>query len=394
MIHLEKNPSLGYYTVGTKQFFSKPEALIDATNTNQFPTWHFNHDIFGDINWTIEPSEDLRTLYKLRAQQLRDKYDYIRLEFSGGGDSTTTMYAFLKNNIHLDEIVFRYPKLGEKNVSDDPFNTKPENTLSEYRYAAKPLLDWVATHHPRTKITFHDYTENMLKSRHDESWVYQTRDYFQPGHLFKHTVAAVDEHKLFLDRGKSTCILWGIDKPKICIKDKKWYLYFMDVQANCANPNLDNYTNVVNEYFFWTPDMPKLLAKQAHMVTKWFMLPSNQHLQHLTRWPNYSFAQRTSFEHLIKPLIFPDYDMTLFQTSKPTNSFYNEMDNWFYQNFKETYAWNAWQAGLKYLVGNIDNKYFNKEMGNPVGFVAFISPFYYLGEANFEDPGTNLHFRF
>jgi len=33
-------------------------------------------------------------------------------------------------------------------------------------------------------------------------------------------------------------------------------------------------------------------------------------------------------------------------------------------------------------------------MGNPVGFVAFISPFYYLGEANFEDPGTNLHFRF
>jgi hypothetical protein len=117
-------------------------------------------------------------------------------------------------------------------------------------------------------------------------------------------------------------------------------------------------------------------------------------LQHLTRWPNYSFAQRTAFEHVIKPLIYPEYDMTLFQTSKPTNSFYNEMDYWFYQNFQDTHVWKSWQAGLNYLVSNIDNKYFNKEMGKPVGFVSFISPFYYLGDASFVDPGTNTHFKF
>jgi hypothetical protein len=33
-------------------------------------------------------------------------------------------------------------------------------------------------------------------------------------------------------------------------------------------------------------------------------------------------------------------------------------------------------------------------MGKPVGFVSFISPFYYLGDASFVDPGTNTHFRF
>jgi hypothetical protein len=394
MMMFEENPKLGFYTVGNKKYYSKPQALVDATITGHFPQWDFNKDVFDSYPWHIEPETNLLELYRLRAQQLREKYDYIRLEFSGGGDSTTVLYSFLHNGIHLDEVVFRYPKTGDKNVSDDPFNTKPENTLSEYRYAAKPLLEWVATHHPKTKITFHDYSIDMLNSRLDESWVFQTRDYFQPGHPFKHSATAVDQHKRYLDQGKQVCILWGIDKPKICIKDKKWYLYFMDVQANCANPDLGGYTNATNDYFFWAPDMPELLAKQAHTVVKWFMIPQNQHLQHLTRWPNYSFAQRTAFEHVIKPLIYPEYDMTLFQTSKPTNSFYNEMDYWFYQNFQDTHVWKSWQAGLNYLVSNIDNKYFNKEMGKPVGFVSFISPFYYLGDASFVDPGTNTHFRF
>jgi hypothetical protein len=394
LIKFEENPKLGYYQFGDKKFYNKVIALMEATKAKQFPEWNFNRLIFDTFDWQAEPEFDLKQLYRIRAQQLRDKYDYIRLECSGGGDSATVVYSFIDNGIHLDEVVFRYPKKGEKNVSDDPFNTKPENTLSEFRYAAKPLLQWIATHAPATKITIHDYSEDMLKGNHDESWVYKTRDYFQPGHAFKHTVDAVDDHKVTLDRGKNVCMLWGIDKPKVCIKDKKWYLYFMDIQANSANPTVGQYDNIVNEYFYWSPDLPELLAKQAHMIKNWFNLPSNKHLQHLVRWPNYSFAQRTSFEHIIKPLIYPDYDPTTFQTSKPTNSFYNEMDFWFYQNFQETQAYKVWQAGLKHLVSNIDAKFFNYELGEPVGLVGFISPFYQLGDADFEDPGTNVHFKF
>jgi len=389
--HIEQNQKLGYYQIGDKKFFLKPEALIEATKTNIFPEWQFNSDVFDNFAWHVEPEISLRELYRIRAQQLRDRYDYIRLEFSGGGDSATVMYSFVNNGIHLDEVIFRYPKTGEKNVTDDPFNTKPENTLSEYRYAAKPLLEWISIHSPRTKIVIHDYSENMLKSSHDESWVFYTRDYFQPGHPFKHTVDALDSHKSTLDKGKTVCMLWGIDKPKICIKDKKWYLYFMDIQANCANPDIGEWTNITNEYFYWTPDLPDLLAKQAHVVRTWFSLPCNRHLQHFARWPNYSFAQRTAFEHIIKPLIYPDYDMTLFQTSKPTNSFYNEMDFWFYTNFQGTHAYHAWQAGLDHLIKNIDPKYFNYEMEKPVGLIGFLSPFYYLGDADFQDPGTNVH---
>jgi len=391
---LEQNNKLGFYTVGTDKYYIKPQALIAATRLNQFPEWNFNRNVFDQYNWSIEPEISIKELYRIRAQQLRDKYDYIRLEVSGGGDSATAAFSFILNKIHLDEVVFRYPKTGEKNVTDDPFNTKPENTLSEWKYAAQPLLKWIADNAPRTKITIHDYSVDMLNSNHDESWVYRTKDYFQPGHAFKHTVDAVDSHKTTLDQGKSVCMLWGVDKPKVCIKDKKWYLYFMDVQANNANPEVGMWDNVTNEYFYWTPDLPELLCKQAHTIRQWFDLPTNKYLQHLARWPNYSFAQRTTFEHIIKPLLYPDYDPATFQTSKPTNSFYNEMDHWFYTNFQDTHVYHAWQAGLKHLVDSIDPKYFNNEMGRPVGFVSFISPFYYLGDAVYENTGINDHFKF
>ncbi|CAB4137940.1 hypothetical protein UFOVP328_144 [uncultured Caudovirales phage] len=394
MIILEQNDDLGYYQLGEKKIHSKVMALIEGTKLNQFPEWNFNKSTFDKIDWTIEPQVDLRELYRMRALQLREKYDYIRLECSGGGDSATVAYSFILNGIHLDEVVFRYPKTGEKNVTDDPFNTKPENTLSEFKYAAQPLLQWISDHSPRTRIVIHDYSEDMLNSDHDESWVFKTRDYFQPGHPFKHTVDSLDSHKRTLDQGLSVCMLWGIDKPKICIKDKKWYLYFMDIQANSANPDTAGYSNITNEYFFWSPQLPELLAKQAHIIKNWFDIEHNRYLQHLVRWPNYSFNQRTTFEHIIKPLIYPDYDPTTFQTSKPSNSFYNEMDHWFYANFQGTHAYRAWQSGLKFLTDSIDPKYFNYEMGKPVGLVGFISPFYYLGEAAFVDPGKNVHFKF
>jgi hypothetical protein len=391
---IEQNPKLGFYQVGDTRYYSKVEALIAGTKTNVFPEWHFNRTVFDTYNWSLEPDTDLLELYRLRAQQIRDEYDYVRLELSGGADGNTVLYSFLLNNIHLDEVVFRYPKTGEKNVSADPFNTKPENTLSEWEYAARPTLEWIATNYPAVKITVHDYSADMLASDHDESWVFKTRDYFQPGHPFKHTVDAVHEHKILLDSGKKICMLWGVDKPKVCIRDSKWYLYFMDIQANAANPDIKHYTNITNVYFFWAPDLPELVCKQAHTIKNWFNQESNKYLQHLVRWPNHSFAQRTTFEHIVKPLIYPDYDPTTFQTSKPTNSFYNEMDYWFYTNFQDTHAYQAWQAGHKLLTDSIDAKYFNYEMGRAVGFVGFISPFYELGEAEFKDTGRNVHFKF
>jgi len=377
---IEFNPKLGFYTVGDRTHYSKVHALIDGTKTNQFPIWNFNNDVFGAQKWDEEPGVDLRELYRIRAQQLRDQYDYIRIEASGGGDSTTTIFSFLLNDIHIDEIIFRYPKSGEANLEIDATNFRCENTLSEYEFAVKPLFNWIHTNYPKVKITVHDYSADMLANEdRDESWVYSAKEFLQPGHVTKFTNYQTIEQLHTADGGKRICVLYGIDKPKICIRDDKWHLYFMDFQANYANPDVGDYNNITNEYFFWSPDLPEILIKQAHIVMNWFNSPSNQHLQFLARWPNYSVAQRTTYEAMIKPLVYPDYDPLTFQVKKPGSNFYSEMDHWFYQNFSHHKLYRSWQAGLDFVERSIDAKFFNREFDRAVGFVGFLSPFYYIG---------------
>ena len=379
--NIEQNPKLGYYKVADRTFYSKPEAYIYATEIGMDPVWHFNAVAYAKTKWDVEPELDIRELYRMRAQQLRDKYDWIRVEASGGGDSTTAIFSFLLNGIHLDEVVFRYPKQGEKGVSNDPFTTNPINTLSEWQFAARPLLDWIKTHYPKTVCTVHDYSEDMLKEEgtRDESWVFTTKDWFQPGHGSKHTHFGTKEHRDIADSGKSIGIVYGVDKPKVTLIDNAWYGYFIDLHANHSNPVTDGYSNITTELFYWTPDFPEISVKQSQLIRRWFNMTENQHLQHLVndQDPN----QRTAYEFIAKSIIYPDYDLQTWQTAKPTNSFYNEMDHWFFTNFKETNLYTAWEQGLKFLTTKIDPKYFQYQLGEPVGLKVNYSPYYYLGSA-------------
>jgi hypothetical protein len=155
----------------------------------------------------------------------------------------------------------------------------------------------------------------------------------------------------------------------------------MDFQGNYASPDVGEYTNIANEYFYWTPDLPEISVKQAHVVRNWFNDPANQHLQFLARWPNHSVSQRTTYEQVIKTLIYPDYDHETFQVNKPTNNFYAEMDSWFYEKFTDHAVYHVWQEGIQYVTDRIDPKFFNQEFGQNVGFVGFLSPFYCIGPA-------------
>lgn len=378
---IEQNPKLGYYKVGDKIFYSKPEAYIHGTATGEIPVWHFNNLEFARINWKIEPETNIRELYRMRAAQLRERYDWIRVEASGGGDSTTAIFAFLLNGIHLDEVVFRYPEQVDKDVTNDPFNTKPENTLSERQFAAEPLLRWIKTHFPKVKVTFQDYSENLLKDNYmkDESWVFTTRDWFQPGHGIKHNNFGTDDHRALADSGKRICALYGIDKPKLTLIDNEWFFFFADTQANHPNPVVGDHDNITTELFYWTPDMPELLVKQAHMVKTWFDMPQNNHLKHLVQNSVNSPNHRTAYENIVKSIIYPDYDLETWQTAKPTSSFYNEMDHWFHTNLKGTQLYSAWEAGLELLVDKIDPKYFYYQLGKPAGLGVNYSLFYSLG---------------
>jgi hypothetical protein len=395
-VHFEPNKKIGYYLIDNNIYYTKIQAFLAASKmptetwnlNNDRIKWVFNDDVFIKYPWHIEPEPTLRELYCKRAQQLRDQYDYLRLEFSGGSDSVTVAFSFLMNGIHLDEIVFRYPKKGEKNVSGNPWDTSSENTLSEWEFSAKPILDWISTHFPKTKIIVHDYSEDMLAQEKtlDESWIFKTRHYLQPGHAHKHAnTGALSD---IFDQNKTVAVIWGVDKPKLCIKDEKFFLYFVDGLASVNNPDISQYTNITNEFFFWTPDCPELIAKQAHTLMKWYKMPGHHKFQHVLHWPNNHFANRQLSEHLARSVIYPDWDSNTFQVVKPSNNIYNEMDFWFHTNFKDTRLNQVWRAGVDYLLDNIDSKYIGQSKNRPANIKEYMTPFYYLGDSIIPDIGV------
>jgi hypothetical protein len=98
----------GYYKVGEYKTYSKLDAILLHEKTGIHPTWHFNDEVFSSHNWATEPPESLDELYRIRAEQIRARYDYIVVFYSGGADSTNILQTFLKNNIKIHSYVIIY----------------------------------------------------------------------------------------------------------------------------------------------------------------------------------------------------------------------------------------------------------------------------------------------
>jgi len=380
-LNYEPNKKLGYYLVDNEIYYNKYHALLEATKKKMPVKWFFNEDVFIRYPWYIEPEDSLEELYRRRAQQLRDTYDYIRVEASGGSDSTQVIFSFLLNNIHLDEVIFRYPKGGEKDLVGNARDLRSENTLSEWQFAAQPLLDWIATNYPKVKITVYDYTDALVEEAEhkDESWIFKTRHYLQPGHINKYQAVATQDHKKLIEKNLRICVLWGVDKPKITIKDDKFFFYFMDGQASHTDQVVEN--NITNEFFYWSPDACDILAKQAHLIKHWFEMPEHANMQNLLQWPNTNFAGRTVYEQVVKAIVYPKYDINTFQTFKPTNNIYNEMDFWFHYNFKNTRPYQVWRAGIDYVVNNLASEFISNMLDKPSNIKTFESMLYCFGDS-------------
>ena len=157
-----RNNKLGYYQVGLEYFEHKVPALLRATEIGQHPEWNFNKEAFDSVNWKQEPQESLWELYTKRAHQLREKYDYLILGYSGGSDSKNILDVFLQNGIKIDEIV---SKFSIKGMGKGYTPTKEElnydfNAPAEWEFTAKKDFQWLAEHHPEIKLTFYDWFEN------------------------------------------------------------------------------------------------------------------------------------------------------------------------------------------------------------------------------------------
>jgi hypothetical protein len=359
----DKRPELGFYEIGGKIFWDKASALIEGTKLGLKYSdlkWRFNDFEFSRFNWEEEPTGSLRDFYKLRAKQIREKYDYIILNLSGGSDSTTILYSFIQAGLFVDEVVVRHSSMGNNtNPTNRIFHAS--NEFSEFEYAAKPLLKWLEKVSPKTKITIHDFSKDVLlgETLWDENFIYWTGDFVTPGCIVRYNHATNSDYLKNFDKGKNVGIIFGIDKPRVILKDNKFYVMFTDRPVHVATPIQVNngYSNTTVELFYWSPDLPQLIIKQAHEIKKWFKSPINQKLIYMLNF-NWQInpSNRTVYESVVKGIIYPDYDLTTFQADKPSMAAFQEWDFWV-NNYKDTSGYKTFMRGFDYLYKNIDKDF-------------------------------------
>ncbi len=366
----------GYYKVGAEIFDHKISALLRATETCTRPTWHFHNDVYGKLNWEKDLPIGLTQIYQQRAKQLRDQYDYIAISFSGGSDSWTVVNAFIGSNSHIDEIFVRWPVKGTQKYQVDVKNTSAENILSEWKLAIVPSLKKFHDLIPNTKITVHDWSDDLLTSEvTDKDWM-STHDYLNVGSFLKYQAISESEQQA-IDRGLKTAIVFGTDKPQLWAKDGNIYCYFLDKLANVHAYG----ENRVSELFYWTPDLPEITLIQSRLLFNY--IKHNPTVADLIdRTKPYNVKTKIIWNSIARSVIYQEYcQLGMWQANKPSSNIMNECDSWIHSLENDNYI-QSWKYGLSNIISSINSDYFDHRHGKIAEFNGFISDTYYLGNIN------------
>ena len=368
-----------YYTVGTEIFYSKTLALLKATQVNQHPIWVFGDAVFSRLPWEQGAVDNIRNVYKARAQQLRDKYDYLVLSYSGGADSWTVLNSFLQQGIAPDELLVRWPIKSLQGKYTVSTNGAEENILSEWDLVIKPDLDYLAVNYPNIKITVYDWSDDLDIELVEDDWM-GINDHLNPGVFRKYSgrVGTETEQRM-IDAGKTVATIWGLDKPQIAYRDGNIYLYFLDKTANTKF--VSGVQNRVAEMFYWAVDMPEIVHSQARLMYEYFVAHTDQ--LYLIDWSKRSLRtadQKKSYDNIVKNVIYPDWNPAKFQAGKTISMVKSGIDHWMFQHYNNYRYLQSWQHGLTSIMQAVDKKYHQlNASGEFVGWTGFVSPFYRLG---------------
>ena len=128
------------------------------------------------------------------------------------------------------------------------------------------------------------------------------------------------------------------------------------------------------ELFYWTPDMPKLVIKQAHIMMQHFKnYPNKRYL--VDRADLGSWKWSTQYFDLARLLIYPYWDASTFQTIKPSRQTIIEVENWFINGNYDSKKY--WLAGVQEAQKIIDPYWLTQD--NDPRFVGSWSKWYKIG---------------
>lgn len=374
--------TLGYYICNGVEFESKIQALF-YSNTIQKPVdWVFNDIEFGMHNWEIEPLETLDCLYDRRARDLREKYDYLILSYSGGADSHNVLMSFVRQGLLVDEILVNTLEKGwKKHTTLDPNNKSSSNSGAEHYLQTLPRLKELENQISKTKITICDLTDHVYESFlnvGNASWVMDKREALNPIGVTRYNYIYFSEVRKQFDKSKKIGLILGVEKPKSLIHNGDFYIRFNDRAANMISiiNHFTDYDNTTLEYFYWSPDAVPLLIKQGHVIKEW--------LENYPKYQQYWDTRVTTFrtvrlwhERLLRTVVYPTtWNNNWFQVDKAVLDWYSEFDNWFIEGAIGSKQHQIWKEGVSHIQTNLKDFLKIDELTNqPDGLKMFIKKY-------------------
>jgi hypothetical protein len=317
----------GYYKVGEEIIYNKIEAIVEASKQKKEVNWIYYDQIYETACNKFKPqTTTLTEIYKQRALQLRDEYDYLILNYSGGSDSNNILNTFLKNNIKLDMVFVQWPmSLVDKGLYDANTVDKSNfNFHSEWDLVIKKDLEWLRSHHPEIKIEIADWTYTVTETFYKDD-LYQNNVTNLPSiaRAQKQNTFSKTETEL-ANKGMKIGSIYGVDKPMIAFKGGNVYFRMADV-ACMAQPNPNNPDGL--EYFYFSPSMPEILLVQAEKMLAYFKLHPEKFYMAIPIEERKKLYPSTigldwykdfhDYAELFKLVCYPYWDFNRFQADKP-----------------------------------------------------------------------------
>lgn len=377
---------LGVYRIGNLSFRSKFEAIEMHARTGIHPHWDFNEAVFSCYDWTKEPKDSILELYKKRAEQIRNSYDYICLLYSSGADSQNILDTFIHNDIKLDEVVNIVSLEGEKTSSSTPWGSWANN--AEILSTAIPKIKELQQTRPWLKHRILDLTDYLLEcfSQTNLDIPYLRCSNLTPRSFAKdYFVTRVDDWRKLTDKGQRVCIMIGTDKPRVHHINGKFVFKFLDIWG--YSPGVDTPQDkkaIVEELFYWSPDLPELLIKQAHLIKNYLSQPNIENFPGIKKdgtelaYIEVNGEKYGLTNNGLHSIIYPTWDLQQQLTScpKPDSSIFAG-DLWFHEK-RQSLHYQNWLFGVEKIWKTVPDYWKNDPTNIEKGIKGCWSKNYYL----------------
>jgi len=371
----QQHDYLPYWTCQDKIFRTKFRALLHATTHGTNIEFRFNDEILDRLDWTKEPPNSIDYYYDLRAQSIRESYDYVVIMYSGGSDSSTVLKSFLRQKLPIDEIA-------TYGLWADGIDQKSILWNQEILYAGADLLDQCAE--SGIKVTHLNLFDGIHRLDTDD-WIWNSDPLFMATQAIRYPVIFQREDlRRRVEQGQKVCLIFGHDKSKIVVEDNSFYHAFLDVGGLGTGifPELfaPDYVGPTMELFHTNIEVPEIMIKQSHLMAKWYWENFGTSCREMLKISSFDPNYSSRFNTICYPTTWREletYSLGKGQSQNEIGYNLNPLSKeirawawkceWLYEDLKNTRWHENWQTGLKKAFDLLDPKFVKRSGDSLVG---------------------------